>query len=218
MKTSTLFIFLIMATIVSHQVFSQITQLELVSGNNKTDFTLLSVKSLDKNRKFSFSTLAFYQKYHHSKDFVFDEVGVKSSIFYSLTKSISIGPTFYYNSVAGFTERLTLLISKRTGKFTYTINPALVHSNISNDFGGELFIEMQYMQPIKNEWHFLTYTKLLTSWRGFNIHERSYQYLRIGLSKNNNQFGFALNFDEYGNIPIRKNSIGMFIRKNFMEK
>ena len=111
-----------MATIISHQSFSQITQLELASGNNKTHFTLLSVKSLDKNRKFSFSTLSFYQKHHHSKDFDFDEVGVQSSIFYNLTKSISIGPTLYYNSKAGFSERLTLLISKRFGKFTYTIN------------------------------------------------------------------------------------------------
>ncbi len=217
MKTSTLFIFGMLTIIVSHQAFSQITQLELAFGTNKTDFTLLSVKPLDKNRKFSFSTLAFYQKYHQVKNFGFDEIGVQSSVFYNLTKTISIGPTLYYNSVAGFTERLTILIRKRTGKFTYTISPALVHSNSSHDFGGELFIELQYMQPLKNEWHFLSYTKLLTNWKKFYIHARSYQYLRFGLSKKNNQFGFALNFDEYGNIPIRKKSIGIFIRKNIMD-
>lgn len=218
MKTSTIFLALIMATIVSHQSFSQITQVEMASGNNKTDFTLLSIKSLDKKRKFSFTALAFYQKYHHSENFDFEEVGVQSSIFYNLTKSIAIGPTFYSNSVAGFTERLTLLISKRTGKFTYTFSPALVHSNISNDLGGEVFLEMQYMHPIKNKLHFLTYTKLLTSWRGFENHDRSYQYLRIGFSKNHTQFGLALSFDEYGNIPIRKNSVGIFVRKIFLDK
>lgn len=218
MKTTALSITTLLMTFISHQSFSQLTQLELASGNNKTDFTLLSVKSLDENRKFSFSTLAFYQKYHHSINFDFDEVGVQTSLFWNVMESISVGPTLYYNSVAGFTKRITVLHSKRTGKLTYAISPALVYLNNHTDLSGELFIEMQFLQAIKNDWHFLTYTKVLTNWNGFEMHDRSYQYLRVGLSKNNNQFGFAVSFDEYGDVPIRKNSIGIFFRKNFINK
>lgn len=218
MKKTSIYFTTILLIMICQQSVSQITQLEIATGNNKTDFTLLSIKPLDENGKFSISTLGFFQKYHHSENFNFDEVGVQTSLFWNLTKSISIGPTIYYNSVAGFTERITLLINKRTGRFNYTIIHAVVHSNITNNIGAEVFVEMQYIQPIKNKLNFLIYTKLLTNWQEFKVHSRSYQYLRVGLSKNNNQFGLALSFDEYGNIPIEKKSFGIFIRKNFIEK
>jgi hypothetical protein len=59
---------------------------------------------------------------------------------------------------------------------------------------------------------------MLTSWNKFSTHSRSFQQVRIGVSKNNNQFGVAADFDQYGEQPIAKTSIGIFSRKVFLEK
>lgn len=211
-------ILIVAVTIFNQQATAQITQLELASGINKIDFSSFSIKPLNEKGTLSFSTLAFFQKFHHEEDFIFDEAGVQATAYWNFSKSISVGPSLYYNSVAGFTERLSFLISKKRGKFVFIAVPSIVHSENTNLINGELFIQMQFMQPLKKEWNFLAYAQMLTNWDKFSIHARSFQQLRIGLSHNNNQFGIAVDFDEYGNTPVTKTSIGVFVRKVFIEK
>lgn len=211
-------ILIVAVAIFGQQATAQITQLELASGAYKTEFSSFSIKPLNKKRTLSFSTLAFFQKFHHEENFIFDEAGVQATVFWNFSKSISVGPSLYYNSVAGYTERLSFLISKKRAKFIFIAVPSIVHSEDTDLINGELFIQMQFMQPLKKEWNFLAYAKLLTNWDKFSIHARSFQQLRIGLSHNNNQFGIAADFDEYGNTPITKTSIGVFVRKVFIEK
>ena len=94
----------------------------------------------------------------------------------------------------------------------------MAYLNSKKTFTAELFMQMQFMQPLKKDWSFLAYTNLFTNWGGINEHLRSYQYLRIGLSKKNNQFGFSFNSDVYGIAPILKMSAGVFFRKIIVSK
>ncbi|WP_109831390.1 hypothetical protein [Reichenbachiella versicolor] len=61
-KRNTLIVLVLMAMV--HGGHAQITQLELASGYEKTDFTFLSISPLTQKSQFSVATLAFFQKFH----------------------------------------------------------------------------------------------------------------------------------------------------------
>jgi hypothetical protein len=197
---------------------AQVTQLELVAGFYKSEFSSFSMKPLNEKKTFSFSTLAFFQKYHRSEDLIFDETGVQATAYWNFSKAVSMGPSLYYNSAAGFSERFSFLVFKGGDKIVFIAVPSIVYTENTNDINGDLFIQIQFMQPLKKEWSFIGYTQLLTNWNKFSTHSRSFQQLRIGLSHNNNQFGIAADFDQYGEKPITKTTIGVFVRKVFIEK
>ncbi len=202
----------------SNQSFSQITQVEYTPSNIKTDFSYFTIQPITKKNTLSLSTIAFFQKFYTQENIPFDELGDQTTGYWNINKSVSIGPTLYFNSVAGFSEKITLLIIKKSEKLTFIINPSIAYSNTISNLTAELFIQMQFMQPLKKDWYFLTYANLFTNWGGINKHLRSYQYLRIGLSKKNNQFGFSFNSDVYGIAPISKISAGFFFRKVIVVK
>lgn len=54
----------------------------------------------------------------------------------------------------------------------------------------------------------------MTTWNR-KEHVRSYQYLRLGGSLGEMQFGAAANFDQYGGLATNDSNIGFFMRKEF---
>ncbi len=211
--------FLILSLLVfSEKVKAQITQLEFAPGISKIDFSSFSIRPINDNKTFSISTLAFFQKYYEKENIIFDEIGVQTTAFWNFSKSISIGPSLYYNSVAGFSERISLLFSARTERFSFTAIPSIAHLEVKNFINGELFLQIQFTQPLKKQWSLLLNTQILTHWDKFSTHARSFQQARIGLSYKTTQFGLAADFDQYGNAPITKTSIGLFARKIFLNK
>lgn len=214
---------LISVLIVAKTVFiqcatAQVTQLELASGFYKSGFSAFSIKPLNEKRTISISTLAFFQKFSKKEDFSFDEAGVKATAFWNFSKIVSAGPSLYYNSIAGLSTNLSLLVFHGGQKFTFIAIPSIIYSDKTNTINGEVFLQLQFIQPIKNNWHFLTYTQMLTSWNKFSTHSRSFQQLRLGVSKNNNQLGVATDVDQYGELPIVKTTIGIFVRKVFVDE
>jgi len=195
-----------------------ITQLELTMGFYKSDFSSFTTKSLDDKNKFSISTLAFFQKFYRKEDFLFDETGVQTSVYWNFTKNISVGPSLYYNSVSGFSEKLSFPIFIGGSHLVFIGIPSIFHTENDGNINGGLFFQLQYRKPIKREWNFLVNTQTLTEWNKFSNHSRSFQQLRIGVAYKNNQFGAAADFDAYGHPKIWKKSIGIFIRKVFQEK
>ena len=199
-----------------HGSNAQITQLELASGLKKTDFTSFSLRPLTKNDKFSVGTLAFFQKYHQQEDQMFDETGVHSTLYWNINSAISIGPGLYYNSVAGFSQRLSILYAIQSPHFVLTAIPTIAHTEETGFINGEMFLQMQLTQPLKGDWKLLLSAQMLTTWDKFSSHARSFQQLRAGLDKQATQFGLAIDLDQYGDSPITRTSIGVFVRKIFL--
>src|SRR5215470_9074096 len=104
MKRNSALLFLFTLFTCPKSITAQVTQLELTMGFYKSDFSSLTIKPLDDRNKFSISTLAFFQKFYRKEDFPFDETGVQTSVYWNLTKNLGVGPSLYYNSVAGFSE------------------------------------------------------------------------------------------------------------------
>ena len=199
-----------------HGSNAQITQLELASGLKKTDFTSFSLRPLTPNAEFSIATLAFFQKFHQQEDLMFDELGVQSTVYWNINEAISIGPGLYYNSVSGFSERLSILYVIRSKHFVLTTIHSISHSEETRFINGEMVLQMQLTQPLKDDRKLLLSAQMLTHWNKFSDHTRSFQQLRAGFEKQATQFGLAIDCDQYGDAPMARTSLGVFVRKIFL--
>ena len=218
MKKKSALLFSFTLFIFSKSITAQITQFELTTGFYKSDFSSSTIKPLDGKNKFSISTLAFFQKFYHEEDFPFDETGVQTSVYWNFTKNLSVGPSLYYNSASGFSEKLSFLIFISGSHLILVANPAIFHTENDGSINGGLFFQLQYMRRIKREWNFWANTQVLTEWNRFSTHLRSFQQIRVGVAYKNNQFGAAADLDAYGHKQILKKSIGIFVRKIFPGK
>ncbi len=197
---------------------AQFTQLEFASGRAKTDFTAISMQTIDPKKTFAISTLAFFQKFHEEENIIFDELGVQTTFFWNFSKSISIGPSLYYNSVSGFSERISLQFATKSKRISFVAIPSIAHMESTNFINGELILQMQYTQPIHEHWNVVVSAMLMSHWDKFSTHSRSFQQVRTGLSYKTTQFGLAADFDQYGKSPTKKTSIGFFVRKIVISK
>ena len=201
MKKKSALLFSITLFIFSKSITAQVTELELTIGFYKSDFSSSTIKPLDSKNKFSISTLAFFQKFYRKEDFLFDETGVQTSVYWNFTKNLSVGLIFISGS-----------------HLVFDAIPAVFHTENDGSINGGLFFQLQYMKRINREWNFCANTQILTEWNRFSTHSRSFQQVRIGVTHKNNQFGAAADLDAYGHPQIWKKSIGIFVRKIFPEK
>jgi hypothetical protein len=218
MKKKSALLFLFSLFIFSKSITAQVTQLELTMGFYKSDFSSSTIKPLDSKNKLSISALAFFQKFYRKEDFLFDETGVQTSVYWKFAKNLSVGPSLYYNSAAGLSEKVSILIFIDGSHLVFVAIPAIVHSENNGNINAGLFFQLQYMKRIKREWNFWVNTQILTEWNSFSTHSRSFQQLRIGVAFKNNQFGVAADLDAYGHPQIWRKSLGIFVRKVFLEK
>lgn len=192
---------------------AQFTQVELFSGFDKTDFTAFSRYPIDKSNTFSLTTLAFFQKFRNGEDRQFDEIGVQPTLFWNVHKNIAIGTSLYYNSFAGFSERLSASFTIKHPRLLVMVIPTVAHSEQKEASYAEAFVQFQYNTPVSENTLLWLSGQFLTIWDGFKTHSRSYEQVRAGISLHGHQLGVGVDFDQYGPAPITKSSLGMYYRK-----
>jgi len=192
---------------------AQFTQVELFSGFDKTDFTMYSIYPINEENTLSIATLAFFQKFNKKKNEDFDEVGVQPTLFWNINKNISIGSSLYYNSIVGYSERLSAKFTLKSSRLLLVFIPTVGHYQQTKNSYAEAFAQFQFNTPINDKAFLWLSGQFLTAWDEFKKHSRSFQQLRTGVSFNRHQFGFGLDFDQYGQKPIEKSSFGVYYRK-----
>ncbi|MCW5517946.1 hypothetical protein [Muriicola sp. Z0-33] len=192
---------------------AQFTQVELFSGFDKTDFTLFSSYTINEGKTLSINTLAFFQKFKDEENQGFDEIGVQPTLFWNINKNIAIGPSLYYNSFAGYSERLSAKFTLKISRVLFVIIPTVAHSEQTDASYAEAFVQFQFNKSLSDKVSLWLNGQFLTIWDEFKTHSRSYQQLRIGVSLNRHQFGIGMDFDQYGPKPIEKSSFGVYYRK-----
>lgn len=207
-------IILILTLGFAYNLQGQFTQVELFAGFDKIDFTLLSIDAIDESQTFSITTLTFLQRFNDGENQGFDEVGVQPTLFWNINKYVSIGPSIYYNSFAGFSERISAKFTLKNTRILFVVIPTIAYSHQKDASIAELFAQFQFNQPISNHLSFWFNGQALTVLDVFKTHSRSYQQLRVGLSINGHQFGTGIDFDQYGIDPIKKSSLGLYYRRN----
>lgn len=191
----------------------QFTQVELFSGFDKTDFSSYSSYFILDNQTLSFNNLAFFQKFKDKKNKGFDEIGLQPTLFWNINETISIGPSLYYNSFAGYSERFSAKFTVKKSRVLFVIIPTVAHSEQKNASYIEVFTQIQFNKPINDKISLWLNGQFLTVWDNFKTHSRSFQQLRLGLSINGHQTGIGLDLDQYGPNPIEKTSFGVYYRK-----
>ncbi len=189
----------------------QFTQTELFSGFDKTDFTFFSSYPINKSQTLSLNTLAFFQKFKQENQ-QFDEVGVQPTLFWNITKNIAIGPSIYYNSFAGFSERLSVKYTFKNSRLLLVLMPTVAYTEQINTRYVEIFFQVQYNKPLNDRISLSFNTQFLTIWNAFQTHSRSYQQCRLGVSFNKVQLGIGFDLDQYGLKPINNTSFGLYYR------
>ncbi|WP_350287402.1 hypothetical protein [uncultured Croceitalea sp.] len=192
---------------------AQFTQLELFSGLKKTDFTLLSGYAINNSNTLSITTLAFFQKFREKEHQIFDEVGVQPTLFWNIGKSVAIGPSLYYNSFGGYSERLSAKFTLKSSKTLLVVIPTAAYSEKKDAGLAEIFAQFQLHTPLSEKISLWFNGQFLTVWDKFKAHSRSFQQLRLGLSYKGHQLGFGSDFDQYGPEPIQESSLGLYYRK-----
>ena len=200
--------------------YSQLNQLEGTSGFHKSGISHFSSLPAGFNSGITLNTLAFFQKYHRPQDVYLDEAGLQLTVLKQISPLFSVGPAFYYNSFAGMTEKLSLSYLKAGHGYSIILTPSVGYSHKENSLISEIYFQIQYSKHLSGKWHLFTSLQGLSHWlklkseTDLQSHGRSFQYLRVGLSEDNNwHFGMALDFDQYGPDPVHKTTPGVFIRK-----
>ncbi len=194
---------------------AQFNLMELFSGFEKTDFTLLSSYSINDTNTLSVTTLAFFQKFREKENQIFDEVGVQPTLFWNFNETISVGPSLYYNSFGGFSERLSAQFTLKNSNALFIVIPTVAYSEKKQASQAEIFAQFQLSKPLTATISLWFNGQFLTVWDKFKTHSRSFQQLRLGLSYKGHQFGLGADFDQYGHKPIQKSSFGLYYRKTF---
>ncbi|NJB72335.1 hypothetical protein GGR42_002826 [Saonia flava] len=192
---------------------AQFTQAELFSGFDKTDFIVYSSYTINKSETLSINTLAFFQKYRDEENQVFDEAGLQPTVFWNINANVSIGPSLYYNSFSGYSERLSAKFTVKNSRVLFVIIPTVAYSEQKGASYAEMFAQFQLNKPINKKVSLWLNGQFLTVWDEFKTHSRSFQQLRSGVSVNGHQLGIGLDLDQYGPNPIKKSSFGLYYRK-----
>ncbi|MEO2052447.1 MAG: hypothetical protein ABGX00_11845 [Allomuricauda sp.] len=198
---------------ISNNLNAQFTQVELFSGLDKTDFTLYSSYPINEKNTLSIATLAFFQKFNKEANEGFDEVGVQPTLFWNFNRSVAVGPSIYYNSFAGYAERLSARLILKQSRALFVIIPTVAHSEQKKAGYAEVFAQFQFNSPINDKISLWLNGQFLTIWDKFKTHSRSFQQLRAGVSFNGHQLGIGVDLDQYGTDPIKKSSLGIYYRK-----
>lgn len=198
---------------ISDDLQAQFAQIELFSGLDKTDFTIYSSYTINESKTLSINTLAFFQKFHNEENQDFDEIGVQPTLFWNIHKNVGVGPSIYYNSFAGFSERLSAYITFKNSRFLFVAIPTIAYSEEKDASYTEAFLQFQYNTPINDNLSLWLNGQFVTIWDKFKTHSRSYQQLRAGALWKEHQFGIGFDFDQYGTDPKEVTSFGVYYRK-----
>ncbi len=191
---------------------AQFTQIELFSGFDKTDFTLFSSYPINKSQTLSLNTLAFFQKFKKENQQL-DEIGVQPTLFWNITKNIALGPSIYYNSFAGYSERLSAKYVYKSSSLVIVLMPTMAYSEQKDASYTEVFVQFQYNKPINDNISLWINGQFLTIWDVFKRHSRSFQQLRVGVSIYEHQVGIGIDLDQFGPQRISKTAFGFYYRK-----
>ena len=193
----------------------QFTQVEFFKSLDKTTFSLYSSHNINDAKTLNLVTLGFFENYRSNENQDFNEVGIQPTLFWDFSKSFSIGPSIYYNSIGGLSQRFSAKYSFKNARLLIVLIPTLGYAQQEEHIYAETFAQFQFNVPIRKSISFWVNGQFLNVWDAFKILSRSYQQLRTGISLNRHQFGMGLDLGRYGPQAFRTKALGIYYRRIF---
>lgn len=184
---------------------------ELLFGHEHLYFQMLVKKQFTPESRLGFFSVATYSVNYNDLSDV--DITLPMHLYYDLWKGFSVIGGGVINSVTGFSPYAGFehnFVSRQVLAVTQ-LNYSL---DSHNDF--TLFGIYEYKPPINDKWSLFTHLQLLynTSFKD-GSHNRSYLYLRAGVSRGSMGFGLGANLDQYGPNKSYEDNYGLFIMYEF---
>ncbi len=211
MKNATL-TFVLLTFVITTTLHGQFTQVEFFQSLDKTTFNLFSSHYINDGKSLNLATLGFFRKYRSNENQDFSEVGIQPTLFWDFSKIFSIGPSLYYNSIAGFSQRISAKYTSKNERLLIILIPTIEYSQQEENIYAETFAQFQFNVPIKKSISFWVNGQFLYVWDAFKTHSRSFQQLRTGISLRRHQFGVGLDLERYGPKAVSTKAIGLYYK------
>ncbi|MFS4418590.1 hypothetical protein [Maribacter sp. 2307ULW6-5] len=188
--------------------------IELTFGDNNINFQAIFQSGFKGSEKFGFFNLstAFVD---YDKQFNREEVlTAKSLVTYKLRKQLSATAGIQFHSLKGFVPAAGLQYLYADSRWLLVIFPSalfLPYLTLEGVFIAEykprLFEKIDVYSRLQMLYEYNAEDKL---------HDRSFIYLRLGVSRLNFSYGLALNFDYYGPDKRQEENFGVFLQYRFL--
>ncbi len=210
-------IFLLITMIVTTQTFFAQDSLvvknppiiiEPLVSNRGLYFQMILNKKLQAAQNFGFfSASGILAEWESSQ---MNEVMIQSYLTYQMLKGFTVNGGFHYTSVTGIRPTAGIMYTYTNPTWLLLIFPRI---DLISKPNVETLLAVEF-KPIINK-----NLKLYSRFQGtyvynvnLNSHERSYVYLRVGMTYKEFTFGIGTNLDYYSFMKSNINSIGTFLK------
>jgi len=184
--------------------------LEIFLGPDGWTSQLIIDKKFSADSKFGFFGLSFLKADYENEDFLNESINL-ALLKYDLFKNVNLLSGALFNSQWGFRPYAGAQYGYHSRTFMGVVNSGF-HLTETQNF--ETLAIAEYRPVIKGPWSLYTHVQGLYSHiPESGKHDRSFLYSRLGVSYKTFSFGCALNYDWYGNGPmkIEDHQFGVFI-------
>jgi hypothetical protein len=183
---------------------------EVFLGSDGWTSQVIIDKKFTGSNKLGFFGLSFLKADYDNDEFLRESINM-AMLKYDIVKNVSIISGALFNSNWGFRPYAGGQYIYHSRTFMGILSSGF-HLTESKNF--ESLVIAEYRPEIKGLWSLYThvqglYSQLTDEWK----HDRSFLYSRLGVSYKTVSFGGALNYDWYGNGPmkIENHQWGIFI-------
>ncbi|MFC4209799.1 hypothetical protein ACFOWA_01315 [Pedobacter lithocola] len=184
---------------------------EIFAGNRAIAHQMYLTKYTDTNSRFGyFGYLRIETPYSDRNKSTF--LG-QSLFFYDVVKGVSLAAGGYITG-AGFMPQLAIAYGRNVGDLSLTVFASYEPVKLANS---EIFTLISYSPPLNKSGNWKLFTQLIGSYNFSYKDNLKYnfanQYLRLGFSYNDWQFGLATDLIQESAIGLLPTNSGLFIRR-----
>lgn len=185
---------------------------EVLFGNNQLNYQTTVKKLFAPESRFGFFSLATYTA-DYKNDLSENSLLIEGQLSYTIKSGFGVMAGTIINSVTGFSP---IVGPQHTyaSRQVLAVTIASLFINENNNFN--IFGLYEYKPPIGKKWTLYNRLQFLYNHSlKYDIHNRSYLFLRTGLKKDAFVFGLGANLDQFGPQKEFEDNYGVFIRWEF---
>jgi len=135
------------------------------------------------------------------------EIMTQSYITYNLYPAVKIGMGTYYASKPGFSPSVNLQFIKKGKNYSFIITPRI---DLTWHPAWDVLAAVEFRPKLNANNNYYFRIQTLDNFTGTK-HNRSYQYIKLGLERKRMLFGIAADFDAYGSHLNYAQNFGVFL-------
>lgn len=184
--------------------------MEALVGSRGFSYQMVVDKKFQSLPRFGYYAVVNFQTdWGHSK---IEDYMLQGHLTYRIVKGLNAEAGFFANPVDGIRPSTGLVYTYGNPKIFVLANPRI---DVAKNPNAEIFALAEYKPKLNEKLNLYTKIQALYSYNlGYDLHSRSYAWLRAGVTIKEFTFGLAGNIDFYGPSKHNENNLGAFLLVN----